>query len=188
MRLRCPDGVHQTSAAQLLECRALELSSDPKTVQQLGHQGVRDDRIQLVIAHAPVARLFGQQGISRIDIPVVMFGGEFDILAPLVPQQIETFSWLTTPEKYLYLGENTSHNADFTRLTSRLFNIDRDFEQGIEEGVVLSQDLVESLVVAFSNVYLLNDATYEPFLGAAYVEAASEDPFKKHLVRELPLN
>lgn len=174
------------NAGQLLECRSLELSSDPETVNQLGLQGVRDDRIQLVIAHAPVARLFGQQGISRIDIPVVMFGGEFDILAPLVPQQVETFSWLTTSDKYLYLGENTSHNADLTRLTSRLFNIDRDFEQGVEEGLALSQDLFESLLIAFSKVYLLDDAAYEPFLRAAYVETVSEDPFKKHLVRELP--
>lgn len=173
-------------AATVLECRALELLTDPAAVQSLGVQGTRDQRVKLIMAFAPVSNLFGPQGIRRVDIPVMVFGGAFDIVAPVVPQQVAAFSWLTTPERYLYLGENTSHGADITRLTSRLFHIDRDFDQGVDEGLAITRRVNTSLMLAFSEVYLLGQSEFEPFLRSAFVEAVSVEPFRLHLVRELP--
>ncbi|MGF1569745.1 MAG: alpha/beta hydrolase [Nodosilinea sp.] len=173
-------------AALVLECRALELLDNPVVADRLGNQGIRDERVKIIMAFAPVANLFGQRGISQIKIPVMMFGGALDILTPVVPQQVSVFNWLTTPEKYFYLGENSSHSAGTTRLITRLLRLDQDFEQGIDDGLALSRGVNKSLVVAFSHVYLSGQQEYQPFLGAAYVETVSIEPFRFHLVRELP--
>ncbi|NJL44938.1 MAG: hypothetical protein HC922_02705 [Leptolyngbyaceae cyanobacterium SM2_3_12] len=172
-------------AAALLECRALELLDDPVAIQRLGQQGARDERVKLVMAFATVSNLFGPQGMAQVDVPTMIFGGAFDVVAPVVPQQVSAFSWLTT-ERYFYLAENTSHGADITRLTSRVFNIDTDFDQGVDEGLVITRGVNTALIVAFSEVYLLDHQEFEPFLRPAFVEAASVEPFRLHLVRELP--
>ncbi len=173
-------------AAKLLECRALELTADPAVVEQLGTAGVQDRRVKLVMGAAPVSHLFGAEGMGRINIPVIIAGGAFDIIAPVVPQQLKAFHSLKTPERYLYLWENTSHTADLTRLINRALYLNSDFEQGIEEGVVLNRALTKALSAAFAKVYLAREEAYHPFLTAAYVEAVSETPFKRRLVRELP--
>lgn len=181
-----PENNPVLDAAELLECRALELTHDAAVVETLGQTGVEDPRVKLVLAFAPVSQLFGQSGISRIQIPTMVMGGIFDIIAPAVPEQLVAFSWLTTSDKYLYLGERSSHTAELTQLTNQIFNLDRDIEQGIEGAIELNRNLIKGLCVAFVKVYLGSDATYEPFLQPAYVEAVSQTPFKRHLVREVP--
>jgi len=176
------------NAAQLLECRALELRDDPAVVRQLSINGVADDRVKAVMTFAPVSRLFGSQGMGRIQIPTAILGGAFDVVAPVVPEQVESFGWLTTEDQYLYLYENTSHTAEITRLIDSVFHINRQFEQGTEEALELNRDTIKTLSIAYAQVYLKGDRTYEPFLSAAYIEAISEEPFLRHLVRELPEN
>lgn len=174
------------NAAQLLECRALEIRDDPAVVQQLGVAGVGDDRIKAVMAFAPVSHLFGEPGIRRIQIPTVIVGGAFDMVTRVVPQQVEAFSWLTTADKYLYLYDNTSHTAGLTRLVDSVFHINRDFEQGVEEALALNRNTSKALAIAVAQVYLKGDLSYEPFLRSAYVETVSEAPLQQHLIRELP--
>jgi predicted dienelactone hydrolase len=184
---RCdPDANILLNGAMVLECRALELLNQPEVVQQLGQTGVADERVKLVMAFAPVSNLFGERGIRQIQRPVMIQGGAFDILAPIVPQQLLAFSWLTTPEKYFYLAENTSHSAEFTGLTNRLFNLDEQFEQSVlEAGLGINRNLNKALIVAFSKVYLEGRSEYEPFLTAAYVEETSQPPFNFRLLREV---
>jgi predicted dienelactone hydrolase len=176
------------NAAQLLECRALELRDDPAVVRQLGVEGVGDDRVKAVMAFAPVSHLFGPQGTGRIQVPTVILGGAFDMVTRVVPQQVTAFSWLTTPEKYLYLYENTSHTPELTRLVDSMFHVYRNFDQSVEEALELNRDTSKTLALAFVQVYLRGDRRYEPFLSSAYIEAVSQAPFRRHLVRELPEN
>lgn len=172
-------------AAMVLECRALELQSDAAAMERL-RQGTKDDRVKLVMAFATVSNLFGPQGMAQVSVPVMLFGGEVDLLAPVVPQQVAAFSWLRGPDRYLYLGENTSHGPDFTKLASRFLYLDDALEQGIEEAIASTRGVNRSLVVAFSRVYLSEQEEYRPFLSSAYVGAVSAEPFRLHLVRELP--
>lgn len=172
-------------AAMVLECRALELQSDAAVMARL-RQGTKDDRVKLVMAFATVSNLFGPQGMAQVAVPTMLFGGEVDLLAPVVPQQVAAFSWLQGLDRYLYLGENTSHGPDFTKLASRFLYLDDAFDQGIEEAIASTRGVNKSLVVAFSQVYLGEQEEYRPFLSAAYVEAVSAEPFRLHLTRELP--
>ncbi|MGG6238686.1 alpha/beta hydrolase [Nodosilinea sp. AN01ver1] len=172
-------------AAMVLECRALELRADAEVMDRLA-QGTKDDRVQLVMAFATVSNLFGPRGMAQVAVPVMLFGGEVDLVAPVVPQQVATFSWLRGRDRYLYLGENTSHGPDFTRLATRFLYIDDALEQSIDEAIAATQGVNRSLVVAFAQVYLAQNEAYRPFLRSHYVEAVSTEPFRLHLVRELP--
>jgi predicted dienelactone hydrolase len=109
-----------------------------------------------------------------------------DVVAPVVPQQVSAFHWLTTPDRYLYLADNTSHGPEFTRSISQLLDFDQDLAQGIDEALGITRGVNKSLVVAFTQVYAANRQEFRPFLQASYVEAVSADPFRLHLVRALP--
>jgi predicted dienelactone hydrolase len=184
---RCnPEANVVVDLAMLLNCRALELLAEPTTAERLSEQGVRDDRIKLVMAFAPVSNAFAPDSLGQIDIPVMMYGGAFDLAAPLLPQQAIPFSWLQTPEKYLYVAENTSHGPAITSLTSRLFNIDQQYDESVEAGLILTQQINQGLVVAFSQVFLADQDAFRPYLTSAYIEAVSADPFRVNLVREIP--
>ncbi|MFM7325046.1 MAG: alpha/beta hydrolase, partial [Nodosilinea sp.] len=172
-------------AAMVLECRALELREDAAVMERFA-QGTQDDRVKLVIALATVSNLFGPRGMAQVSIPVMVLGGEVDLLAPVVPQQVAAFSWLQGSDRYLYLGENTSHGPDLTKLFTQFLYIDASLEQSIEEAVSATRGVIKSLVVAFSQVYLNEQEDYRPFLRSAYVEAVSAEPFRLHLVRDLP--
>lgn len=184
---RCnPEANLIVDAAMVLECQALELSNQPEVIQHLGETGVQDERVKLVMAFATVSNLLGSRGISRIDVPVMIFSGAFDILTPVVPQQISAFGWLTTPDRYLYLAENTSHSPGITRLTSNWFNLDQHFDQSVDEALVLTREINKSLIVAFSQVYVADRPEFTPFLSPTYVDAVSQPPFRLYLIRSLP--
>lgn len=172
--------------ALLLECRALALHSQPTVVQQLGETGLRDDRVALVMAFAPVSNLFGPEGTAAIEIPVMIFGGALDVVAPVVPQQISAFSWLTTPDRYLYLADNTSHGPEFTRSLLQLLEFDQNLAQSLDEALGITRGVNKALVVAFTQVYAADRQEFAPFLQSSYVEAMSADPFRLHLVNTLP--
>lgn len=172
-------------AAMVLECRALELREDAAVMERFA-QGTQDDRVKLVIALATVSNLLGPRGMAQVSVPVMLLGGEVDLLAPVVPQQVAAFSWLQGSDRYLYVGENTSHGPDLTKLLTQFLYIDASLEQSIEEAVSATGGVIKSLVVAFSQVYLNEQEDYRPFLRSAYVEAVSAEPFRLHLVRDLP--
>ncbi|WP_317037194.1 alpha/beta hydrolase [Nodosilinea sp. E11] len=172
-------------AAMVLECRALELQTDSAVMARFA-QGTHDERVKLVMAFATVSNLFGPRGLGQIAVPTMVFGGEVDLLAPVVPQQVAAFSWLQSRDRYLYLGENTSHGPDFTKLATRFLYLDDAFDQGLDEALAATRGVNKSLVVAFSQVYLAEREDYRPFLTAAYVEAVSADPFRLHRVHDLP--
>lgn len=173
-------------AALALECRALELAEQPEVRQRLGQAGVKDDRVAVVMAFAPVSNLFGPAGVADITVPTMLFGGAFDVLTPVVPQQVATFSWLTTGDRYLYLADNTSHSPGITRLTSDLVNLDQQIEKSLDEALGITRGVNGSLIIAFAQVYGAEQSAYAPFLTPAYVEAASADPFRVRLVNALP--
>ena len=66
------------------------------------------------------------------------------------------------------------------------FQARRGLADYIEDALELNRSINKALGVAFAKVYLSTDPAYEPFLRSAYVEAVSQVPFKRHLVRELP--
>lgn len=171
--------------ALLLQCRALELEgSDPEAVQQLT-QGLQDPRIRLVIAVNPVnSVIFGERGLSKIQLPVVMVSSGYDPAAPIIQEQATSFTWLTSPEKYLIVVKGASHTTELTTLINRAVAPSVAIDQ-LEEEVRVFRSNLRALLLAFLQVYLADHADYRAFLQPFYVATLDDPPFEFSLIRSL---
>ena len=100
-----------------------------------------------------------------------------------MPEQIEAFRWLTTPEKYLLLVSQKAHSTESTRLFLQFVDPLED-EREIETAQWWLRSNYTVLLVAFGEVYLEGETDYQPFLQSAYADFISVEPFLLHLVRE----
>ena len=152
--------------AILLECRALEL---PRQVYNF-----RDERVAAVFAANPVNRsIFGEKGLSKISIPVLLGSGSYDPAANPIFEQAIPFTWLKTPDKYLAMVEGQAH-VNFTEL-------DAGMQKTLESVVDITlpnQNLIEdyagALLVAFFEVYIADNDKFRPFLLSSYAEYLSQ--------------
>ncbi|MEM1290686.1 MAG: alpha/beta hydrolase [Cyanobacteria bacterium P01_H01_bin.162] len=179
-------GSNDINVALLLACRALELAEVPGAIQQLTDGSLGDDRIGFVFALSPVSSLFGDTGLSTIQMPVVLMGGETDMATPVALEQLIAFQGLTTPERYLYLAENISHSPELTRLVLDVTSSSNNIVELFDENENTFSNLVVSLGIAHGKLHLLNDESYRPYLTAAYAEAASVEPVNLYLLRSVP--
>ena len=87
-----------------LQCLALELPQEETPID------LSDPRITSAIAINPLtSAIFGEVGISKIEIPVMLVSGSADPVTPALPEQIKPFTWLDVPEKYLALMKGGTH-------------------------------------------------------------------------------
>jgi len=98
----CRSDLLQLNTALLLECRALELNRES--------YNFRDKRVTAVVAGNPVnASIFGQEGMSKISIPIAIGAGSYDPATPFIFEQVRSFPWITSPHRYLFLEEGQTH-------------------------------------------------------------------------------
>jgi len=170
--------------ALLLQCRVLELESSPEMVQQLT-QGLRDERVRFVVAVNPITRvLFGPQGIRQLQVPVVFVGGGYDVAAPLVPEQVYSFTQIPSEDKYFLLIEGQAHGPAISAMVNRVLSPSLDEEQ-LEQELQLIRSNGIAVMVAFFQVYLSDRPDYRPLLQASYMAQLHEPPFEFSLVRSL---
>lgn len=168
--------------AVLLQCRALE--SSPEAKEQLT-QGLKDDRVSLVIAFNPVnASIFGPKGLSKIQVPIVIGASGYDPAAPLVPEQAHSFTWLTAPERYLLLARGGAHIPQLTALINRILSPSIDPQQ-LQEDIALLRSNARALLLAFLQVYLINRSDYEAYLQPYQVRTLGDPPFEFSLIHSL---
>lgn len=173
----CERAYGGVSVSLLLACRALEL---PRENYQL-----RDERVQAVFAINPVIRyLFGETGISKIEIPTILFSGSKDPAAPPAVEQLLPFTWLKVPNKYWALIEGQAH-VNFTKL-------DGGIQETIDTTTYLtlpSQNLINdyanSIALAFAETYVRQNEDYRIYLQSSYAQYLSQDEqFKLNFVTE----
>jgi predicted dienelactone hydrolase len=172
----CSQPFDSANASILLQCTALKL---PRQTYNF-----RDPRIKFALAINPVmADIFGPKGLAEVKIPVAIASGANDPVANAVLEQIEPFSWMVAPERYLFVVQGLSHVADIRSLTSAFipsldsFIPDRKVEPIKENGRVFILALVET--------YVRNQITFRPYLQANFAIAVSEDPNKVSILRTL---
>ena len=175
-----PDNVN---IALLIQCRLLELTDSPQAMRQLTNGSLADERVGLVITFAPLSNLFGEQGMSQIQVPTVIMGGAYDIATPIVLEQLAAFQWLTASEKYFYLAENLSHTSSLTRAVLDLVHPRGDVVESFNETEQWLFNLTVTVVIAHGHLYLLGNEAYRPYLTSAYVETVSIEPTRLHLLR-----
>lgn len=166
------------NVALLLECRALDLPRET--------YNFRDKRVTAVFAANPVNRgIFGQKGLSKITIPIMLGSGSYDPATPPALEQAASFTWLGSPEKYWAMVEGQAH-VNFSEL-------DAGLSKSIESLTHLtlpSQDLIvdyaSSIQIAFFEVYLNQNEKFRPYLQSAYAEYLSQgEEFKLDFISEV---
>lgn len=161
----------------LLQCEANQLL--PQDYQ------LQDSRIKAVIAINPISSsIFGESGISKIKLPVMVVAGSQDIFAPPVPEQIRPFTWLPNPYKYLVLIDNATH-----------FTLIGDSPQGnnvlpVPSGLLgpdrtAAYSYLRALSVAFLKANLLNSPEYRSYLQPPYAQSISQAPLNLSILQSL---
>ncbi|NEQ37231.1 MAG: alpha/beta hydrolase [Okeania sp. SIO3I5] len=162
----------------LLQCQTTNLPAEITS-------NLTDERITAAIAINPVSSgIFGAEskGLSEIKIPVMILASSEDIFAPPIPEQIYPFISLNTPEKYLVISKPATHfsfieeeeNASF-ELPKKLIGPDPD----------LAYPYLQTLSVAFFQVYLQNQSQSLQYLSESYLQYLNQEPFTFTLLKSL---
>ena len=162
----CDRPYQAIDTALLLQCRALELPRKD--------YNFRDPRVKAVFAANAVNRsIFGQKGIEKISIPVFLASGSYDPATPPVFEQVETFTWLKTPDKYWGLFEGQAH-VNFTKLDPGI----KKSLDSVGNLTLPSQNLItnysKAMTVSFFQTYIGKDNSYRPYLQSAYAKYLSQ--------------
>jgi predicted dienelactone hydrolase len=172
----CQNLEDSLNASLLLQCVALGL---PRTQYDLS-----DPRIKAAIAINPVdSSILGEVGLSQIDIPVMIVSGSDDTIAPALSEQIQPFSWLTTPNKYLLLINNATHFSAISESPNAVIRVP---QQVIGPRPSVVRNYMQAFSVAFAKNHVANQPEYSSYLSNAYAEAIDETPLELSLVQSLP--
>jgi predicted dienelactone hydrolase len=164
----------------LLQCRALDLEQPTPDLH--------DSRVKAIIPINSIgSSILGQEGYSKIDIPIMLVSGEADTVAPSLLEQIWPFTWLNTPNKYLLLMRGATHFSTLGEAPRSATVVDLPVEiVGPDRG--LARRYLSAMSVAFFQTYVANKPTYRNYLGASYANSLSESVLPLMLVRFLTAN
>ena len=175
----CPDLESSWNLSLLIQCLTLQV---PTTYAETELQ---DERIKAAISINPlVSSVFGEESLSKIEIPIMLVSGSADPITPALPEQIIPFTWLTTPKKYLVLLVGGTH---FSTLNESAGSIPVP-SQAIGPAPKIAQNYLKQLGLAFFGNYISDRPSYGNYLNAAYAEVISQQKFPLKLVEFLPPN
>jgi predicted dienelactone hydrolase len=159
----------------LLQCTALD--SPGETIPPL-----HDDRIQAIFVFNPIGSgLFGAEGLSQIQRPVMMLGGSQDAIAPAILEQLCPFTWLTTADKYLALIQGGTHVYS-THPQEDVLPL------GLTSPApLLARRYLKALSLAFAQTYVADRPEYQAYLTTGYAHSISQAPMPLRLVRSFSL-
>ncbi len=173
----CPNIDDSLNVSLLLQCIGLNLPGESFNLY--------DERIVAAIAINPLASsIFGQEEISKIQIPVMIVAGSADPVTPALSEQIQPFTWLTTSEKYLALLRGGTH---FSTLNESSGSISLP-EQAIGPDPKIAQDYVKQLGLVFFSTYIADRIDYKPYLSADYGASISRSLLPLNFVQSLVLD
>ncbi|BAZ42127.1 hypothetical protein NIES4101_80950 [Calothrix sp. NIES-4101] len=167
--------------ADWLQCAATGLKE--------GNFDLRDKRIKNAIALNPlIGNLFGKNGLSRINTPVLMLAGTEDALTPALKHQFTPFTQLKeSNSKYLLTAIGGTHLSisDPMYRHSAATNIARE-KRGTETKNL--REILCGLSLAFIQQQSDGANIYQPFLSSTYAQSLSTPQLPLRLVTELSGN
>ena len=180
----CTRELRALNTSLLLQCRALDLP--PRTYN------FRDPRVISVLVANPVnSAIFGPQGMGQIQIPVFVGAGSYDPATPFVFEQVQSFPWLKTPHRYLMMIEGQAH-VDTSKLDAGVTQLIDSVPGLTLPSPQLISAYFNTMIVAFAEVHVVNNAEYSVYLEPAYVQYLSQgQQFKAHMITQessTPLN
>ncbi|WP_293350602.1 MULTISPECIES: alpha/beta hydrolase [unclassified Microcoleus] len=159
----------------LLQCRARSLERN--------QYNFSDPRIKAAIAINPIASsILGETNLSKIQIPIMVIAGTADTVAPALLEQIQPFTWLTSPNKYLVLMNNGTHFSTIDQSPQSVF---LPPAQAIGPEPALARRYLNGLSLAFMESYLNNKSKFRPYLEPNYALSISRNTLGLRILRSL---
>jgi predicted dienelactone hydrolase len=159
----------------LLQCRARGLDRN--------QYNFGDPRVKAAIAINPiVSSILGEKNLSQIKIPVMVIAGTADTVAPALLEQIQPFTWLTSPNKYLVLMNNGTHFSTIDQSPQSVFVPPA---QAIGPEPTLARRYLNGLSLAFMESYLNNKSNFRPYLEPNYALGISRNTLGLRILRSL---
>ena len=175
LRKNCPVNENTLNVSLLLQCQALSL---PESDYQLS-----DPRIKAAVAINPVdSSVYGQEGLSKINIPVMIVAGTADNVAPAYPEQIVPFTWLENENKYLVLMNGGTHFSVIAESPDSSIPVPPEV---IGPSPNLARDYTNYLALAMFKTYAANNQNYRRYLDASYINSVGQDKLFLRVVKEL---
>ncbi len=163
----------------------LDLSSLAKcTLNELNQPRIqlKDPRIKAAIAINPMGKIFGQAGMSSIQVPTMLIGGTNDLIMPPVIEQIRPFSWLDQDlDKYLVLFKPGTH---FSFLQEGLGVLPVP-DTVVGPSPTSAYPALKTLSTAFFKVYLAQQPEYQTYLQSDRSNQISNNAFELSIIRSL---
>jgi predicted dienelactone hydrolase len=177
LRSACPPDF-SIDISLLLQCQALSLGD-----LQQSSIPFKDPRIRAVVAINPISdAVFGVDGMSQIDVPVMMISGSADTVAPALEEQIRPFTWLTTPDRYLLIMEGATHFSTIGPTGNETFQVPLQIVGPAPE---IAQEYTKAMSLAFLSTYLKGDSRYQPILTSVFTNRFSRPEMPLSLISEL---
>lgn len=179
---RCQGNLVAFSFGETLQCIAALL---PENSYQL-----RDPRIKRAVALNPTASLlFGETGINKVEVPVLMLAGSADKTTPAFREQIVPFSKLPTPKLLAGIVGGThlsvkdpSKTMDQAGQPSTLFSGD----EVVGDQAVDIRNYTKAIVLAFAGQMTAEAERYKVFLSSDYAQSVSTPNFPIRLINDIP--
>lgn len=173
---KCDPDNPSLNVSFLIQCQALQLSPQ--------NYNLRDERVRAAIAINPLAStIFGQAGLSKIQIPTAIVAGSADTVTPAVDEQILPFRAIAAADKYFVLLKGGTH-------FSTIGVGSRDIElppQVLGPNPAIAYDYIKAIGFAFFATHVAGQSQYRPYLSATYAQLLSQDAIPLTLVQSLKL-
>ncbi|MEM8828131.1 MAG: alpha/beta hydrolase [Cyanobacteria bacterium P01_G01_bin.19] len=172
----CDDIENSWNLSLLIQCLAWQIPVEDTAIE------LKDERVTAAIAINPLtSSIFGQESLSKIDIPLMIVSGSADPVTPALPEQIVPFTWLTTSAKYLALLKGGTH---FSTLNESAGSIPIP-ETAIGPDPEIAQAYIKQLGLAFFGTYIQKQPKYASYLNSEYARAIGKPEMPLSLIRNL---
>ncbi len=182
LKQRCKQNITAFSLGEGIQCIAQEL---PENNYQL-----RDVRVKQIIAFSPTTSLlFGDTGLSKVQIPTLMLAASADKTTPALTEQIIGFDKMRSL-KWLVgiMGATHLSVKDPSATMDQQGKIDTPISGGevVGEDAVDVRKYVKGITLAFAAQLTPEAKSYQVFLTPDYAQYASTTAFPIRLVTQIP--
>ncbi|MEH2084116.1 MAG: alpha/beta hydrolase [Nostoc sp.] len=182
LKQRCKKNLSILSLGENLQCIAQEL---PENSYQL-----RDTRIKQAIALNPTTSLiFGETGLTKIQVPTIVLAGSADKTTPALTEQIVGFDKIPSPKSLVgIIGGTHLSVKDPSTTLDQIGQPNTPISGGevVGEEAADVRKYVKAIALAFAAQMTPEAKKYTIFLTPEYAQFASTAAFPFRLITQIP--
>ena len=182
LKQRCKKNLTILSLGENMQCIAQEL---PENSYQL-----RDPRIKQAIALNPTTSLiFGETGLTKIQVPTIVLAGSADKTTPALTEQIVGFEKIPSPKSLVgIIGGTHLSVKDPSTTLDQIGQPNTPISGGevVGEQAADVRKYVKALTLAFAAQMTPEAKNYAIFLTPDYAQFASTAAFPFRLITQIP--